>query len=73
MNWQEFSAALQALARKMPTTSPNPLDEKLLHVRYAMDEALGKVKANARYESLAADVTVKNFPRLAARLKEHKP
>jgi hypothetical protein len=69
MTWQEFSAALQTLAQKMPTTAPNPLDEKLLHVRHAMDEALGKAKANARYESLAADITVKHFPALAARIK----
>jgi hypothetical protein len=56
MTWQEFSAALQALAHKMPTTSPNPLDERLLHVRYAMDHALGQVKSAARYEVLAASV-----------------
>jgi hypothetical protein len=59
MNWQEFSAALQALARKMPTTTPNPLDERLLHVRCAMDLALGQVKAAARYEALAIDVAAR--------------
>lgn len=59
MTWQEFSAALQALARKMPTTSPNPLDERLLHVRNAMDLALGQVKAAARYEALAVDVAAR--------------
>lgn len=59
MTWQEFSAALQALARKMPTTTPNPLDERLVHVKYAMDHALGQVKAAARYEALALDVAAR--------------
>jgi hypothetical protein len=59
MTWQEFSAALQALARKMPTVSPNPLDERLVHVRYAMDHTLGQVKAAARYEALAVDVAAR--------------
>ncbi len=59
MNWQDFSAALQALARKMPTTTPNPLDERLVHVRYAMEHALGQVKAAARYEALAVDVAAR--------------
>lgn len=56
MTWQEFNSALEALSRKMPTTTPNPLDERLLHVRCAMDLALGQVKAAARYEALAVDV-----------------
>lgn len=59
MTWQEFHDALAALARKMPTTAPNPLDERLVHVKYAMDHALGQVKAAARYESLAADVAAR--------------
>jgi hypothetical protein len=59
MTWQEFSAALEALARKMPTTTPNPLDERLVHVKYAMDHALGQVKAAARYESLAGAVAAR--------------
>jgi hypothetical protein len=59
MTWQEFSAALQALARKMPTTTPNPLDERLVHVKYAMDHLLGQVKAAARYEALAVDVAAR--------------
>lgn len=52
MTWQEFGHALEALARKMPTTTPNPLDERLVHVKCAMDLALGQVKAAARYEEL---------------------
>jgi hypothetical protein len=59
MTWQEFSAALQALAKKMPTTSPNPLDERLVHVRCSLDHALGQVKAAARYEALAPDVVAR--------------
>lgn len=59
MSWQQFTQALEAVLRKMPTTSPNPLDERLTHVRYAADALLGQVKAAARYEALAADVAAR--------------
>jgi hypothetical protein len=66
MTWQEFSDALASLARKMPTTAPNPLDEKLLHVRHAMDSAIGHARAAARYEALRATMAAHAAARRAS-------